>query len=357
MAGEGPVPALRAAAPAGLELPEHPEVRLWRPAVRTDLGALWELNRAMSLADHPNHITTRAGLDSLFQLSYFRPARDSLLGFDAAGRMIASGMAMTPPGYETLARSIIFGGVHPERRGQGIGAELLAWQLGRARQQLESTPDDVSRWVVAFSDERAPQEGRLLESTGLRLARHFTGMERVLAEPIQAPELHPGIRLAPFSPALSDAVLRARNEAFRDHWGSQPLSQEAWRTLIGGPTFRPGLSFVAVARASGNPGGGPGSVHAGDELVGFLLGSVNRADWPHQGFTDSYVPMVGVRPGWRGRHIAGALIARHLEASRALGHERVTLDADTDRPTGVLRLYERLGFRRTHRKLAFILEV
>jgi ribosomal protein S18 acetylase RimI-like enzyme len=84
---------------------------------------------------------------------------------------------------------------------------------------------------------------------------------------------------------------------------------------------------------------------------------VNAADWPHQGFTDSYVPMVGVRPEWRGRHIALALLTRHLEASRALGHERVTLDADTDSATGALILYERLGFRHGHRKLAFVLEV
>ena len=310
----------------------------------------------MSLADHPNHITTRAGLDRVFGLSFFRPERDSLLGFDASGRMIASGMAIMP-GFETLARSIIFGGVHPAWRGRGIGSLVLAWQLGRARQQLEATADDVVRWVVAFTDERAPQDRRLFESAGLQLARHFVAMERILAEPIDPPPvLHRGIRLATFSPDLSDAVLRARNEAFRDHWGSQPLSDEAWRTLIGDPTFRPGLSFVAMATAS-VLGGTETRSGAVEEVVGFLLGSVNAADWPHQGFTDSHVPMVGVRPAWRGRHIAQALIARHLEESRALGHERVTLDADTSSATGALALYERLGFRHTHRKLAFVAEV
>lgn len=329
-----------------LPLPEHHEVN-WRPATESDLGEIWELYRAISLADHPNHVTTKSGLAALFQLSYFDPAVDSLLGFTADGVMVAVGMDLMPTGYTTLARSILVGGVHPEYRLRGIGRVLIEWQLSRARQQLSSVEEGMPRRIVAFTDERAPQTGRSFEHAGLSLLRYFSVLERSLSEPIATIQMDDAIRLQPYTPELSAAVHAARDEAFLDNWGSQPMSDEAWEAFVGRDTFRSDLSFAAVTTGADGK----------DEVVGFLLGTVNEADWKNQGFSSSYVSMVGVLEPWRGRRIAKALLTAHLERARDIGYDRVALDVDSDSETGALALYTGMGFNRTHRKLGFALNL
>lgn len=331
-------------APDIVSLPD-PDVT-WRSASLTDLDEILDLYREISRADHPNHVTTRSGLAALFELSYFDAERDSLLGFDADGRMIAVGMVLLPTAYTTLARSILVGGVHPEYRLRGIGNALLVWQVSRARQQLSTVDADVPRRIIAFTDERAALTGRAYQRVGLGLYRYFSVLERPLSEPIEPVELAGGIRLVPYSSSMSAAVHRARDEAFLDNWGSQPMSDEAWDGFVGRETFQPELSFAAVVGEGGE-----------DEVVGFILGTVNRADWENQGFSSSYVSMVGVTTPWRGRRIAKALLAAHLQAARDAGYGRVNLDVDSESETGALGLYTGTGFSRTHQKLCFALDL
>lgn len=333
-------------APDRLALPEHPEVS-WRAAEESDLQQIWELYRSISLVDHPNHITTMSGLSALFELSYFDAESDSLVGFTVDGDMVAVGMVLMPSGYTTLARSILVGGIRPDYRGRGIGRRVLAWQMERARQQLASATAGVPRRVIAFTDERAPQTGRAYEHAGLGLLRYYSVLERALTERVDAVPLGGEFRLKRYSPELSSAIHAARDDAFLDNWGSQPMSDEAWEGFVGRETFRPELSFAALAA-------GPDGA---DEVVGFLLGTANEANWKAQGFRSTYVSMVGVREPWRGRRVAKALLAAHLEAARDAGFDRATLDVDSDSETGALALYTGMGFERTHRKLCFALDL
>lgn len=336
----------RVTAPASPPIPAHPDVALWRPATGADIDGIWRLDRAMGQVDHPNYLATRDEIAEDFGFSHFHPELDSLVGLDVSGRIVANGMAMFPPGQETLVRSVLFGGVHPELRGRGIGRKLLAWQLGRARQQLASSPKTLPGWVIAFTDERAPQNARLYERGGLGLARHFLSLERVLADPIREFPQAAGIRIVAYTPELSAAVHAARDEVFLDHWSSQPMSEEAWEAFVGAGVFRPDLSFVAL-------GAGPGGT---EEVAGFIFSTVNEDDWERQGFPGSYIGLVGVQRAWRGRHIAQALLSRQLAASRAVGHERATLDVDSASATGALGLYTGMGFTPTNREFAFTLE-
>lgn len=93
-----------------------------------------------------------------------------------------------------------------------------------------------------------------------------------------------------------------------------------------------------------------------EHVVGFIMSSVNEEDWAAAGYRSSYIGLVGALNGWRGRHIAQALLAAQLAASRAAGHERATLDADSASPTGALDLYTGMGFFATNREAAYVLE-
>ena len=107
----------------------------------------------------------------------------------------------------------------------------------------------------------------------------------------------------------------------------------------------PSFSFLAVADGD-----------AGAEVVGFVLALRNESDWEGQGFTSSYVQLVGVVREWRGRRIAQSLLAEHLEACRAAGLEKATLDVDAENPTGALGLYTRLEFEVAHTHLSYVRE-
>ena len=113
-----------------------------------------------------------------------------------------------------------------------------------------------------------------------------------------------------------------------------------------GPSFVGKLSFVAFGTEP------DGSEH----VVGFIMSSVNEQDWAAAGSRSSYIGLVGVLSGWRGRHIAQALLATQLTTSRAAGHERATLDVDSASPTGALGFHTGMGFFATNRKLAHVLE-
>ncbi|WP_104193383.1 GNAT family N-acetyltransferase [Cryobacterium sp. Y82] len=326
-------------------LPVHPDVTTWRAATSDDIDGIWQLRCAMGEVDHPNYLTARGAIAADFGYSHFHPELDSLVGVDQVGRIIAVGMVMFPPRQVTLVRSMPIGGVHPSLRGRGVGRQLLAWQLGRAKQQLASSTKTLPGWVLTYADERSPQNAALFERGGLTLARYFLTLERPLDAPVRVVDAADGIRVAAYTPAVSSDVHAARDDAFMDHWGSQPMSDENWNAFVGGQWFHPDLSFVAYGtNASG-----------AEQVVGFVLSTVNENVWATQGFTGSYIDLVGVLSGWRGRHIAQSLLAAQLAAGQALGHERVTLAVDSASPTGALGLYTGMGFVPTHRKMAYTL--
>ncbi|MDJ0337727.1 GNAT family N-acetyltransferase [Cryobacterium sp. PH31-O1] len=336
----------RVTAPAQLDLPVHPDVALWRPATIDDIDGIWQLRQVMGRVDHPNFLTARGAITADFGYSHFHAEFDSLVGLDAAGQVVAVGMVMFPPRQVSLVRSMTIGGVHPSIRARGVGRQLLAWQLGRAKQQLASSPKTLPGWIVSYSDERSPQNAALFERAGLSLTRYFLTLERPLDAPVPVITAAAGIRIAAFTAAASAEVHATRDDAFMDHWGSQPMSDENWNAFVGGKWFRPDLSFVAYGTdASGT-----------ERVVGFVLSTANENVWATQGFTGSYIDLVGVLSGWRGRHIAQSLLAAQLGAGRALGHERVTLAVDSDSPTGALGLYTGMGFVPTHRKMAYTLQ-
>jgi mycothiol synthase len=330
----------RVPAPRTLETPTVPVGVSWRAATLDDVDEVTRVYGEIAAVEHPDWAETREGVEDEFSHSWVDLARDTLLA-EVDGRAVAFGQVIAPPNPETIVRTILFGGVVPDFRGRGIGRELMRWQHGRALQKLAESERELPGWVVAYAEERSASTHRMFERAGLRLTRYFVKLERDLAEPIPDVALPDGLRLV--RPTLDDAArfLEAKNDAFRDHWGSQPTSEEQWAAILRQSTTRLDLSFLALD---------------GERVAGFVLTDVNPDDFERQGFVGGYVGLVGVVREWRRRGVAPALLATALRAYRDAGHERVTLDVDTENPSGALGLYTRLGFAPKDRSLAFVQE-
>ncbi|WP_166868819.1 GNAT family N-acetyltransferase [Salinibacterium sp. ZJ70] len=322
-------------------LPAGPGPVRWRRATPEDAEQLAELAGAIAAADHPEWAETAEELAEELAHSWMDLDADSVIG-DVEGELVAYGLQVAPPDPETVVRSIAMGGVRPSARGTGIGRELLDWHRLRARQQLASSELALPGWHMLYVEEANASGIALATRAGLPLVRWFTNMTRDLADEIPDVPLPEGLRLA--TPTQDDVgrIRDARNEAFRDHWGSQPSSEEGWASFTGSSVLRLDLSAIALD---------------GDRVAGLVLSQVNPADFALQGYEGGYLPLVGVVRDWRRRGVAPALLAEVMRRHRAEGYVQVGLDVDSESPTGALGLYTGMGFRAVSRSLAFVEEL
>lgn len=309
----------------------------WRRPTVEDAPAIRAALNAAGRVDHPEYqVPLQEVLDD-FAASHVDADRDLVVG-ERDGAIVAFGSAVMPDGQIDVRRVFVGGTVVPDVRRQGIGAALLAWEERRAVERLRAHGDDeLPAQIHAWAGSETSTVP-FLTGAGYAVARYFTDLHRDLSQPIE-PLDDAGLTIVPFGPELFEAGRIARNDAFRDHWGSQPTTPERWGRFVGSPVLRPDLSAVAVE---------------GDRIVGFCLAEHDPEDAEVAGFTSVYVALVGVVRDRRGLGIAPRVLTRTLEAARAAGLERAVLDVDSESPTGAVGLYERLGF--TTAKQSVVLE-
>jgi ribosomal protein S18 acetylase RimI-like enzyme len=326
-------------------LPDHPDVARWRTATRADLDAIHGVHAAADAVDHPTWITPREEVADTFELSHIDHARDTIIAFDGDGTAIAFASAFLHPSREGTLTVHLGGAVHPDWRRRGIGSRALAWSHSRALQQLaEALPSLADRdWEIelkVYAEESTPDVIAIAAPLGFAVERWFTTMVRDMSESLPVPPAVEATSIVPYSGDRALDVLAARNDAFRDHWGSLPTGEESWRTFVGGPFLRPELSRLAL--------------DADGAVIALCLASVNEDDWEALGASHAYIDLIGVVRAHRRRGLAPKVIAETLAAIAEAGLEKAVLDVDTESPTGAHTLYEGLGFTATERSLALV---
>lgn len=359
--------AERAAAPATLPAITAGALR-WRPATVGDAEAILALSNAIHEADGAPYRESIDEVRADLEAPWRRLDTDTLLGFDDAGELRATSMIETPPGDESTVRTYCFGGVHPDRRGEGIGRELFAWQVARARQIIAASGKDLPARIAAFAEDDAPLPlHRLYQRAGLEARRFYSDLKRPLTDdaPIPRVELTGSLRVVPWSAELDDAARLAHNDAFRDHWGSEPQTMAQWTQNRS--EFAPEWSFLvvddepeveALLADPGTDAATAAALRAGAPLVaGYAMSSRYEADFPVRGYSFGYTDVLGTRRAYRGRKAALAALAASMRAFAEAGLDAAVLDVDTENPSGAQGLYASLGYVKEHGSRMYSIEL
>jgi mycothiol synthase len=235
------------------------------------------------------------------------------------------GYALVNPPADGSIEARTDGAVHPDRRGQGIGRALMAWQWERIAELYERTGSGSGWTVRGGALRRDITAGRLYQRFGFTPIRYWFGMEASLQLDAPVAEEYPkGIRVETAAGSNPAALHKAHQESFAHHFGFEPQGLALWRRhTLDSNRFRPDLSRIA---------------YAGQEIAAFALCCDDTT-------VDSlYVKVVGTRPAWRGHGLASALLVDVLAAGGAAGKVSARLNVDASNPTGAVAIYQRAGF-------------
>ena len=277
-----------------------------RPLVEADAPSVAALFSAEEerLYGRPGRVT---GADILMYLQY---SKESWV-WEEDGRLVASGS------YGVYGDAANVRGVVADK-GRGLGTEIVA------RGEAFARGEGMTKILIAAPEpDVAARE--LFESRGYREVRRFYEMAIDLTEEPPEPVLPEGLVVDELREDEYRAFFDALNEAFAEHWEWHPEPFEKWferrkgqHRDEDGPVWfvvRDGDELAAVTRNDASVGGG------------------------------GYVGAIGVRPAWRGKGLAKALLYRTFGEFWRRGTTRVTLDVDSQNATGAVALYERVGMR------------
>jgi len=294
---------------------------------------------AADRADERQSNMTLEDMRRQFDDPWSNPETDALLAFTASGQVAAMARVAVNPKPETECRAHLWGQVHPEHRGRGLGEAVLTWTEARGRQRLEEVPTDLPSLLRTNCQDNVRDSIALFEQHGFRPVRFAYRMRRDLSRPIPDAPMPEGLTLRPYSREFDRSMLEALNESFRDHWGFEWASEEDWQMFfVGRSTFRPDMTFLAVE---------------GVQVMGLCFTNVNPEANERHGIKEGWIDDLGVRRPWRKRGVASALMCQSMRAMKADGLDYATLNVDTQNPTGALRLYERLGFVQVKQFISF----
>ena len=226
----------------------------------------------------------------------------------------------------------VWGRVHPDYEGQGIGTSLMNWAEERAISAISRVPDGLRVAMRSGTFSGYEPASDLFLDRNMSLDRHFLNMVIDLDEEPEAPLWPDGIQLRAMKDESElEAIVKAVRDAFQDHWGyvetEFETEYEQWLHFIrDDEDFDPSLWFLAMD---------------GERIAGISLCREKYDEDPNMG----WVSTLGVLRPWRRQGLGLALLRHSFRILRERGQKRAGLGVDAGSLTGATGLYEKAGMR------------
>lgn len=239
----------------------------------------------------------------------------------------AEAIAMDKP----PTHSSIYVRPHPDHLEDGSAEILFGWAMERLSRVVNEVPVGLRVMIGTHNMNGCEPMRRLFEARGFVLFRHSFHMEALLKKEPPAAQWPAGIVLKAFDVDRDgEAVYRAHDEAFSDHFGhierpfEDGFAQFRHLMIDDKENFDPSLWFVAMD---------------GDQIAGYSLCQVRKEDDPPVGWVND----LGVRRPWRKRGLGTALLQHSFAEFYRRGLRKAGLGVDASNLTGALKIYERAG--------------
>src|SRR5579859_348645 len=220
-------------------------------------------------------------------------------------------------------RALVYVEVHPAWRRQGLGQELLARSLARAREQ-------GNHYVFSVADDGLPGSETFLLQHGFRRVVNWVLMRCPGETALAAPAWPAGYTLRTYTEVPDvRTVATALNRGFIGHWENRERSLEEIAHRLHGPGVYPDGIFLAF---------GP----AGD-IAGICWADYDGARNAQMGEAVGHIASLGVVPEHRRHGLGRALLLTGLHWLRAQGMAAIALDAMGNNELA-LPLYDDVGF-------------
>ncbi len=127
------------------------------------------------------------------------------------------------------------GFLKPAWRRKGIGRTMLHFLQNRMRVVAASHPEGASpegelrRFFQGFAADTEAGAEALLKNDGYTAVRYFFQMVRPALDDIPDAPVPDGLEVRPVQPEHYRAIWEADVEAFRDHWGYAPPTEEDYQ--------------------------------------------------------------------------------------------------------------------------------
>jgi mycothiol synthase len=189
----------------------------------------------------------------------------------------------------------------------------------------------ASPFLRGYVQGDEPVLREMYETARWRPIRYSFQMRIELHNDVPEPEWPEGLAPRNIRPGEEERVHEANMDAFADHWDFRREPFDDWRRYtVDHHGFDPSLYWL---------------VEDAGEIAAL---SLNR--WHFSGDPEfGWVGILGVRPPWRKRGLATALLRHSFRDFRDRGATRVGLGVDGENTTGAVRLYEKVGMRQVRR--------
>lgn len=227
--------------------------------------------------------------------------------------------------------------VRPEWRGKGLEETFLRMGQERLRQiirqQDSEAPFRGARLFEAHAMDYQPEQARLLEAHGFQPVRWGSTMTCADLQHIPDAPMPAGLEVQAVRPEHYRAVWKALLESFQGDPGCAQPTEDDYAQWQQSAQFQPDLWQIAWDPDFGNGAGA---------IAGITLNCISRESGED---ISAWTVDLGVRPAWRRRGLARALLASSMRMFRELGFNQVSLGVDLHNPHGARQLYESMGYR------------